>query len=371
METRPIEPDPHWRLYQFLAARREKVIDRSKMKIAGGAFPPPDASEEQLKDGLPLFLNQFIGRLESTCDESTADIKASATLHGDALMHAGFTVGQVVKNYGSLCQAITEVASEEGFSILADEFKCLNGSLDDAIAAAVSEFERQRDQTGAEKDIMGFGVLVHEMRNALNTAMFAFDLIREGTVGVNGNTGGILHRSLTRMCDVIDRSMAEVRLKTGAETRTPSSLVALLRDVVFSAEVDALAHGMSFTSELMPEDMIIEADPHLLTSALTNVLQNAFKFSRPHGHVFLRTIASAEDVRIEIEDQCGGLPSGKADELFHAFKQKGTDRSGLGLGLAISRQAAEAHGGTLEVRDLPGQGCVFTVTLPRTRHAET
>ena len=67
---------------------------------------------------------------------------------------------------------------------------------------------------------------------------------------------------------------------------------------------------------------------------------------------------------IEVEDECGGLPSGKAEELFRPFDRRGSDRSGLGLGLAISQQGVAASGGRIEVQDLPGKGCVFSIVVP-------
>ena len=70
-------------------------------------------------------------------------------------------------------------------------------------------------------------------------------------------------------------------------------------------------------------------------------------------------------VLLEIEDECGGLPSGSVDDLFLPFEQRGTDRSGLGLGLAFSRSAVEANKGRIYAHDLPEQGCVFTIDLPR------
>jgi signal transduction histidine kinase len=81
--------------------------------------------------------------------------------------------------------------------------------------------------------------------------------------------------------------------------------------------------------------------------------------------VALRVSSAGDLVRIEVEDECGGLPEGKAEALFRPFEQHGVDRSGLGLGLSISRRAVEASGGKLYVRDMPGVGCVFTIDLPR------
>jgi len=74
-------------------------------------------------------------------------------------------------------------------------------------------------------------------------------------------------------------------------------------------------------------------------------------------------------VCIDVEDECGGLAEGKLEELFHPFTQAGVDRSGFGLGLAISKQAIEAHHGTIHVRNVPGKGCNFTIDLPSHRAA--
>jgi hypothetical protein len=79
----------------------------------------------------------------------------------------------------------------------------------------------------------------------------------------------------------------------------------------------------------------------------------------------LTTRTTADRVLFEIEDECGGLPPGKIDDLFIPFKQRGADRSGVGLGLSICLKAAKANGGEIHVRDLPGKGCVFTLDLPR------
>jgi hypothetical protein len=103
----------------------------------------------------------------------------------------------------------------------------------------------------------------------------------------------------------------------------------------------------------------------MLASAVSNLLQNAFKFSRRDGSVSLTVTASGDRIRIEVEDECGGLPDGKIEELFLPFEQQSSDRAGLGLGLSISRRAVQANDGKLHVRNLAGKGCVFTIELPR------
>src|SRR4029453_3081811 len=109
----------------------------------------------------------------------------------------------------------------------------------------------------------------------------------------------------------------------------------------------------------------VDADRPILTAVVANLLQNAFKFTRPGTTVTLRGAATTDLVLIEVEDECGGLPDGKADDLFQPFVQRSADRTGLGLGLAMCRWGAELNDGRISARNLPAHGCVFTVTLPR------
>jgi signal transduction histidine kinase len=81
--------------------------------------------------------------------------------------------------------------------------------------------------------------------------------------------------------------------------------------------------------------------------------------------VTLEAYAAADQILFDVKDHCGGLPTGSHEEMFVAFQQVGTDRSGLGLGLSIARRSVELCGGTINVHDLPGEGCVFTLSLPR------
>jgi signal transduction histidine kinase len=81
--------------------------------------------------------------------------------------------------------------------------------------------------------------------------------------------------------------------------------------------------------------------------------------------VTLRGSATPDRALVEVEDQCGGLPDGHVNDLFQPFVQRGGDRTGLGLGLAISRWGVEANNGRISARNLPGRGCIFSIDLPR------
>ena len=138
-----------------------------------------------------------------------------------------------------------------------------------------------------------------------------------------------------------------------------------MEEAEVSASMEASAHGMTLSVTSVAAGIDVAVDRQLLSGALTNLLQNAFKFTRPQGHVSLAASSTDDRVSIAVEDECGGLPPGKADELFRPFEQQSANRRGLGLGLSISRRSVEAIGGGLAVRDVPGIGCVFTIDLPR------
>jgi signal transduction histidine kinase len=350
-------------LHTFLSENREKILDRARAQVA--SRPAPRATEAELESGLPLFLTQLAGMLRPEFAPTVEKMAESATKHGDDLLRLGFTVGQVVHDYGGICQSITELAVEGDISISSAEFKILNGCLDDAIASAVSEFVRQRERAISAEGAEHLGFLAHELRNALNAATLAFEVLKTGTVGTGGSTADLLARSLGRMRELIDRSLLEVRLQAGIQKRTRLVVARLIEEVAISGAVEARRRGLDLSVGPVADDVTVDADPHILVSALENLLQNAFKFTRPRGHVTVQTVVTADRVRIEIEDECGGLPDGKVEELFRVFQQRAADRSGLGLGLAISQQGVEASGGRVLVVDLPGKGCIFAVDLPR------
>ncbi len=303
-------------------------------------------------------------------DTQPTGIDRSAIQHGGELLRTGFTVEQVVHDYGDLCQALTELAHDKNELISVDEFHTFNRCLDGAIANAVGEYGRQRDNSisdaGTQTLNERLGWLTHELRNLLNTATLAYAAIKGGHGAVTGATGAVLDRSLDGLRNLIDRALVDVRLRAGLDPHhklTPLDLV--LEEVRVAAQLDASAKKIAFTMSV-EAGLEVTVDRQLLSSALANLLQNAFKFTHSGGSVFLTARVAAGHVLIEVADQCGGLPPGRAESLFLPFEQRGSDRSGLGLGLSISRRCIEANGGTLKVRDVPGTGCVFTIDLPPT-----
>jgi signal transduction histidine kinase len=354
-------------LHEFVAEHREEIIARCRAKVAARAVPPPTQAE--IDHGVPLFLNQLVEALRPG-HVSNPEIGDTAGLHGHDLLLQGFSMSQVVYDYGNVCQSITDLALELGAPISVDDFRTLNKCLDDAIASAVSEYGRRQeqstfdDQTARGSERLGF--LAHELRNLVNTAVLAFEVVKTGNVGVTGSTGVVLHRSLMGLRDLVDRSLAEVRLTQGVQNLAQILVAEFVNDLGHAASLEANASGVALVVLPVQEGVAIAADRQVLAAVLMNLLQNAFKFTRPQTKVTLRVVASVERVLFEVQDECGGLADTAVTELFHPFqRQRSANRTGLGLGLAFSRWGAEANQGRIYARSLPGDGCVFTVDMPR------
>lgn len=371
-------------LHDFLTNNRDELTARCRAKV--GQRPGRSATERQLQNGVPMFLDQLIRTLqiEQTAQPSKSrrvsgpasgrttgsEMSVSAAQHGKDLLDLGLTVSQVVHDYGDLCQAITDLAVERDAPFLVDEFRTLNRCLDNAIAEAVTEFSYQRDTVAASEKAREsnerMGAFAHELRNLLGTASLAFSAAKAGNLSFTGATGSVLERSLHGLEKLISTSVENVRsIAHDAATLDAFSLAELIAEVHAAANLSAAAYKCQLRVPHVDPDLAIIGTRQPLIGAVANLLQNAFKFTQPNTEILLTAYASGDRILIEVQDHCGGLNVGAAETMFAPFSQAGTDRTGIGLGLTIARQTVTANGGTLTAHDLPHVGCVFTISLPR------
>jgi signal transduction histidine kinase len=353
-------------LYEFVTTYRDAIIAKTRAKVRARAWP--EASATELENGVPLFLTQLSetlrGEAHATPVSATA-IGSSAALHGRALLALGFSVSQVVHDYGDICQAVTELALEQNAPITTDEFHTLNRCLDTAIAEAVTEHARLTAESKSTEAHERLGQVAHEVRDILNTALLAFHTLKRGTVAINGSTGAVLGRSLMSLRDFINSTLAETRLSANIQRRERVLMAPFLNDIAFAGALHAEYRGLQFAIEPVDPKLLVDTDPQLLSSAVMNLLNNAFKVTRAGGRVVLRAFAQDERVVIEVEDECGGIPVTQDDPFQPFGDRRGNDRTGLGLGLSIARKAVRAHGGDIQIRNMPDKGCVFVIDLPQ------
>ena len=220
-------------LHEFLRTNRDDLISRCRLKVSQRSSPP--ATENELQYGVPLILDQLFEAL--VCEQAaptkqedaifgnshstpgSVESGRTAALHGTELFRLGYTVDQVVHDYGDLCQAVTELAKERNAPVTVDEFHTFNRVLDNSIANAVSAYGRHQHSSnfvdGAQALHERLGTLADEQRVLLETALKAFDALKVGNIGVMGATGTLLEDSLLKLRDLIDRSLPEIRLASG------------------------------------------------------------------------------------------------------------------------------------------------------------
>jgi len=367
-------------LHEFLTANRDELIERCARKVA--RRPTPEPTDAELEHGIPLFLDQLVKtlRMERMADPMKSrevsgpagggplpsEIGTTAARHGRELLEHGFSVDQVVHDYGDLCQAITDLAFERAVPLEIDEFRTLNRCLDNAIADAVTAFAEQREVQIGKRDAQALNErlrsFAHELRILIQTATVAVSAIKAGNVGLAGATGATLDRSLIGLRNLIDRSLADVRVRAGIPGRR--ELIVLpefVKEVQISASLEARAHGCRLVVFATGLGLAVDGDREMLTAAVGNLLQNAFRFTTPGTEVSLSVHSREGRVLIEVADHCGGLPVGDAERLSRRFTQGAAGKSGLSL----CRRSVEANDGVLRVRDVRGTGCIFTIDLPR------
>jgi hypothetical protein len=192
-------------LDEFVSVNRSEIISRCRAKVSARSDQPPTRSENDR--GVPMFLNQLLDELRHG-PSADLEITRTATQHGRDLLVQGYTVSEVVHDYGDVCQAITELAVERRAAISADDFRTLNRCLDNAIAGAVTEYARERDRPGEQAAARG-DTLVRDLLKAIQISKVACEAIRSGKVGASGSTGAVLSMGLDTALDLAERLLTE------------------------------------------------------------------------------------------------------------------------------------------------------------------
>ena len=206
-------------LHDFIATHRDAIVNKTREKATTRPLAP---STGELAHGVELFLTQLTTVLRAETSASPVSegaIGASATLHGGDLLRLGFSVSQVVYHYGDICQAVTEVAAAHRAPITVTEFHILNRCLDTAIAEAVTEHARITAESSVTQEVERMGQLAHDIRDGLNTALIAFNVVKGGSVSITGNTGAVLGRSLLSLRDLVDSSLSGTRIAANRQRR--------------------------------------------------------------------------------------------------------------------------------------------------------
>lgn len=273
------------KMHRFLSDNRADLIARCRIKVANRALEGSVVRE--LDHGITIFLDQLIKTLQMELTPypmlsrkvsgptgggkpMLSEMGESAAAHGRELLEHGYTVEELVHDYGDLCQSIMDLACEMDVAIQVDEFRTFNRCLDNAIANAVTEFAYQRDFMVADRQADSLnerlGYFTHELRNHLSTATLALAVIKSGNVGHAGATGAVLDRSLVNLRNLIDRTLAEVRMTAGMPAQHALfSLADFISEIKLAGALEAEVKGcILFVSRVDPL-LAVDADRDLLS----------------------------------------------------------------------------------------------------------
>ena len=214
---------------------------------------------------------------------------------------------------------------------------------------------------------------VHDLRTPLTSIKGYLEAFLEGDAGElrseQRDYVKVVYRNARRLQVIVEDLMVVSGQASPVQLdRRVVDLRAALADVRSEFVAVGRAAGVGLVADA-PETLLVCADPIRLDQLLTNLVSNAIKYSRRGEHVILRCCAHGDDVAVEIVDRGVGIPADELARVTEYFFRASTagEVEGTGVGLAIVRELAELHGGSLEIESVPGVGSTFRVVLPRLR----
>jgi two-component system, OmpR family, phosphate regulon sensor histidine kinase PhoR len=218
----------------------------------------------------------------------------------------------------------------------------------------------------------------HELRTPLAAIRAFVETLDAGAIDEpehNRRFLSIIDRNAARMHSLIDDILELSAIEAGTVAVEPRAvpLRALVQEVFSTLAARAAARGLALANDV-PAGVTVRADPRRLEQMLTNLVDNAVKFSREGGEVRARYERAAGRDRVSVADTGEGIAPEHLPRIFERFYRVDRARSrelgGTGLGLAIVKHLARAHGGEAAVTSSAGRGSVFTVELPRQEEDE-
>src|SRR5687768_1076505 len=216
--------------------------------------------------------------------------------------------------------------------------------------------------------------LSHELRNPLNVVIGYAEILRRSDNQKPDfviKAAETIRRNALAQAQLVSDLLDLSRLQMGklSLNKKPSSLSTIIKDAIETVRAETEAKPVSLSIELDPEVMVVEGDAVRLGQIAWNLLNNAIKFTPAGGEVSVRLIKDDSEAVIIVEDNGQGIASEFLPHVFEIFRQADASivrkQGGMGIGLALVKQLAELHQGSVKAEsDGVGKGARFTVRLP-------
>jgi len=213
--------------------------------------------------------------------------------------------------------------------------------------------------------------VVHELRTPMTSIIGYSKMLNMPGVPEENRAqfAETIHREATRLGKMVNDFLDWTRLESGRVrlVQEPVDLTQLLRDTVLLIEPQARERGISVEQVLLDEPLIVVGDEGRLRQVFLNLASNGVKYNRDEGRLCFAARRADGYVEVSVSDTGEGIPQESLDKLFQRFyRVPGTENvvRGTGLGLNITKSLVEAHGGSIAVESVVGEGTTFTITLP-------
>ena len=347
-------------LAEFIESNRERLIQRWERNVVERLTQ--DLEKSQLRNDLPHFIEDVIETLRDPAGKWPH--VEGAKMHGRQRMRIGANIASLTEEMTLVGVTVAELVEEQDASIALHDLTRMMVIVGRGAAASVGAYAALRDKELADQAAQHFSFIAHEIRNPLQNAGLAAQLLAVVPEAERAKHLERLERALTQLTELVDDSLIESRLysepKLHMQRLNSRKLIQTVCD-----DLAAQMNERGLTIKVEVEDFSLDGDRAILVSALTNLLRNAVKFTRDESSVTVAARLVDDRAVFEVGDQCGGIPEDFLSQLFEPFVQARSDKGGSGLGLVIVKQAAEAHSGTVSVDNRPGHGCSFVLDLPR------
>jgi signal transduction histidine kinase len=213
-------------------------------------------------------------------------------------------------------------------------------------------------------------IVSHDLRNPLGAIQIGASMLARRIPDADSRVLQVIERirrSATRMDRLIDDLLALGSIERGALTLNvrPTQLGPVLLEILHNHTPQAATKAIEVRHELDLGDLEVPCDPDRLLQVLSNLLANAIKFSRAGDLITLRAFRRDDEIVVSVADTGPGIPDEQLTHAFQPYWSAGNvPPSSVGLGLYISREIIEAHGGRIGIETHPDEGSVVTFTLP-------